>query len=468
MPDAEALKNPASWFAGCRARELSIYLLGAEADDIAMYEQLFAHCVGIYFRFLDRFGDPVVVASPAVRLEQLGFGENDGLLGVDQRVFRGFDMLREYFMFPRKYLGFSLTGLDKVMSRLTAKSVDVLFAFDEVNHRLPAPVQAEMFSLYTAPAVNLFEKTTDRVPVRANQHEYHVIPDRTHYLDFEPYRILELYAHYPGGQDKIPVPPLYAASLDVAATGSPLSYTVRRLPRRRTVEEKKYGKSSDYTGTDMFISLLEPAGIHDDISVTELSVRALCSNRHLTEHLPVGEGGADFRLLDDVTLDVICIAGPTPPREPVIAQRWSRSEMAYTGTVTWRLINMLSLNQLGLIQRGAGKNGESLREILAMFGDLADSATERKIRGVRSVDSEPVVRRVYQRGGSAVARGVEITVTLDDKAFEGSGPFLLGAVLDRFFAEYAALNHFTQTVIRTVERGEIMRWPARIGLRRPL
>jgi type VI secretion system protein ImpG len=61
-----------------------------------------------------------------------------------------------------------------------------------------------------------------------------------------------------------------------------------------------------------------------------------------------------------------------------------------------------------------------------------------------------------------------VTVMLDEKAFEGSGTFLLGALLDRFFAEYSALNHFTQTVIRTTERGEIMRWPARIGLRRPL
>jgi type VI secretion system protein ImpG len=57
---------------------------------------------------------------------------------------------------------------------------------------------------------------------------------------------------------------------------------------------------------------------------------------------------------------------------------------------------------------------------------------------------------------------------IDEKAFEGSGAFLLGAILDRFFSEYSALNHFTQTVICTTERGEIMRWPPRIGARRPL
>jgi type VI secretion system protein ImpG len=121
-----------------------------------------------------------------------------------------------------------------------------------------------------------------------------------------------------------------------------------------------------------------------------------------------------------------------------------------------------------LIERGAGKNGQSLKETLSMFADLQDSATERKIRGIRSIDSRSVVRRMHQRSGSGIARGTEVTVTLDEKAFEGSGAFLLGAILDRFFCEYSAINHFTQTVIRTTERGEIMRWPVRTGLRRPL
>src|SRR5204862_3839268 len=111
---------------------------------------------------------------------------------------------------------------------------------------------------------------------------------------------------------------------------------------------------------------------------------------------------------------------------------------------------------------------EALREMLSMFGEMSDSATERRIRGVRGVDSAPIVRRLRQRSGVGAARGTEIKVTIDDKAFEGSGVFLLGAVLDRFFAEYSALNHFTETVICTTERGEIMRWPARMGARRPL
>ena len=303
--------------------------------------------------------------------------------------------------------------------------------------------------------------------MKSNQHEFHVVPDRSRALDYEPHSILSVHAHYAGGRDKQPVHPLYS-SPEGASPVHGLHYTQRRLPRRRSSAERRQGRVSDYTGTEMFISLVEPAGVDDNHSVAELSVRALCSNRHLTEHLPTGVGGADFRLIDNVSLDVSCLAGPTPPREPVVSQLRLRAETASTGVVTWRLINLLSLNQLGLVQRGAGGNGEALRELLSLFADLADSATERRIRGIKEVDSRPVVRRFPQRAGTGAARGLEITVLLDEKAFEGSGVFLLGAVLDRFFAEYAAMNHFAQTVIRTVERGEVMRFPPRAGSRRIL
>jgi len=467
-PDAEAFEDPDLQFASCRATDLPIYFAGAESDAVALYEQMFAHCRGAFVRHLDSFGDPVVHPLPADCIEQLGFEEDDALLPKDRRVFRGFDLLREYFVFPRKFLGCRLTQLDAVMPHLQAKRIDLLFAFDEVNARLAAAVQPSMFCLYGATAVNLFEKNTDRIALKSSMHEYHVVPDRSHYLDYEPHRLIDVYAHYSGGIDKIPVYPLYSASLAKGFQPTGPYYTVRRLPRRRTVEEKRVGITSEYAGTDMFISLSELGGTDDEHAIAEISVRALCSNRHLTELLPVGKSGADFRLIDDNTLDLVCVLGPTAPKEPINTELRSRSETAHTGTVTWRLVNMLSTNHLGLVDYGAGRNAEALREMLTMFADMDDAVTERRIRGVRAVDSKAVVRRVRERAGLGVARGIEINVTIEEKAFEGSGVFLLGAILEKFFAEYSGFNHFTQTVIHSVERGQIMRWPPRMGARRAM
>ena len=46
--------------------------------------------------------------------------------------------------------------------------------------------------------------------------------------------------------------------------------------------------------------------------------------------------------------------------------------------------------------------------------------------------------------------------------------YLLGAVMQHFFARYASVNSFTETVLRTLERNEVARWPTRLGTRRIL
>jgi type VI secretion system protein ImpG len=464
--ESESQTRPELRFSTCRVKDLTVHFLGHEADAVALYEQIFAHCRGVFFRYLDSFGDPVVVGGGDDMLRQIGFNENEALIANDKRVFRGFDFLREYFTFPRRFLGFSLQGLGPVAPKLPAKTVDIVFVFDESHARLAAAIRKDFFALYAAPAVNLFEKTLDRIAVKSNLHEYQIVPDRSRTLDFEPNRILAVFAHIPGVAQKVAVEPLYTAAAARSASG--LCYTARRLPRRRTAEERKYGQKSDYTGTDMFLSLGERSDPEEVNRVAELSVQALCTNRHLPEHLPVGDGGADFRFLDDVQLEVRCVAGPSRPLEPILTSMAGKIEGASIGDVAWRIVNMLSLNHLGLVQRAGGESGKALREMLSLFADMSDNATERKIRGVRSVDARPIVRRIRRGHGVGAARGLEITVLIDDKAYEGSGPFLIGAILDRFLSEYVGLNHFTQTVIRTTERGEIMRWPPRLGSRSDL
>jgi type VI secretion system protein ImpG len=465
-PESEVQNRPELRFSACRIKNLSVHFLGHESDAVALYEQMFAHCRGVYFRYLDSFGDPVVVDGRADMLRQIGFAEEETLVANDKRIFRGFDYLREYFTFPRRFLGLSLQGLGAIAPKINARTVDVVFAFDQANTRLAAAIRKDFLALYAAPAVNLFEKTLDRIPVKANRHEYQVVPDRSRMLDFEPNRVVNVFAHMPGVAQKILVEPLYTAAAAKSASG--LCYTVRRLPRRRTAEERKYGQKSDYTGTDMFLSLGERSDPEELNRVAEISVSALCTNRHLPEHLPLGDGGADFRFLDDVQLEVRCIAGPTRPLEPIFTSMAGKVEGAAIGDVAWRIVNMLSLNHLGIVQRAGGDSARSLREMLALFADMSDSATERKIRGIRSVDSRPIVRRIRQANGVGAARGSEITVLIEDKAFEGSGAFLIGAILDRFLSEYVGVNHFTQAVIRTTERGEIMRWPPRLGSRSDL
>ena len=100
-----------------------------------------------------------------------------------------------------------------------------------------------------------------------------------------------------------------------------------------------------------------------------------------------------------------------------------------------------------------------------LYGNTSEANVQKQIEGVVSINAEPVVRPIKTSGQVAYGRGLELTINFDEAAFEGSGVILLGAVLEKFFARYVSINSFTETVLKTSDRGEIMRWPAQIGRR---
>ena len=87
----------------------------------------------------------------------------------------------------------------------------------------------------------------------------------------------------------------------------------------------------------------------------------------------------------------------------------------------------------------------------------------RQIEGLRGIKNKPVLQRVHTPGPICFARGLEISLTFDEACFEGAGVFLFGGVLEYFLGKYVTINSFTETVISSLQRGELMRWPARTG-----
>ena len=95
--------------------------------------------------------------------------------------------------------------------------------------------------------------------------------------------------------------------------------------------------------------------------------------------------------------------------------------------------------------------------------DLPSADWSRFPEGIKTIKARPVNGRLPTTGPITFGRGVEITLTCDDGAFEGVGSFLLGLVLQEFFAKYVSINSFTSTVLRSSERGEVMRWSPNLG-----
>ena len=441
---------------------LKVHLDGPMADMIALYEQLIGNTVRTTLRYLNRQGDPVFIRCPTEMIQQIGF-DGDGLYPEDDRVFRGFDYLRDFYTLPNMFLGFELVGLRALLKQVPSHAFDLMIEFDRGQPKLASVVGLDNFKLYAAPAINLFEERCSRVRPDPRHHEFIVSPDSSPSVNYEIHAIKDVFAHYHGVKKKVPVHRIYSLPDGDVRPRDALFYACRTRPRRMTEKERRFGFGGDYMGNETYMSLYEPAGLDDEQRVQRISVTAMCSNRHLVPQLPIGQSEVDFRLVDDTEIGLACIAGPTLPRASIADMDREDPRTGNHGEVMWRLVNMLSFNQMGLRNRHKDDPAGGLREMLALFVGGGDSITDRQLRGITGIDSRPITRSLHREGGFHAARGTEIKLTFDERAFEGSGIMLLGAVLDRFFADYTHINSFTETVLHSEQRGEVMRFAPRSG-----
>ncbi len=433
---------------------LRIFLRGGDGLRMRLYEQLLGHTLAVVIR--PGTEEPAWQARlDSGCIQGVGFDDREALLPYGPQSFQGYRLLQEYFAFPDRYLFIELSGLGETLRRCTETELDILLLLDQSGILEDDAFDASYFALYCTPAINLFPKRADRIHLSNQGHEHHVIPDRTRPMDFEVFGIKEVIGIGAHGQPEQEFLPFYTAH-DLAGGGPQGAYySLHREPRRPSTQQRLRGPRSSYLGSEVFISLVDAHEAPYRHELRQLAIDTLCTNRDLPLHLPLGRGNTDFTLEMSAPLQSVrCIAGPTKPR-PSFAK----------GDSAWRLISHLSLNYLSLCNQDAEQGATALRELLALYGNLTDAATRRQLEGVRSVQSTPITRRLPGPGRATFARGLQIRLTLDPAAFEGSGCFLLGAVLEHFFAKYVSINSFTETIVTTPDDGEVMRWPARIGRR---
>lgn len=438
--------------------DLTLYLKGSGDTQSRLYEQCLAHGRRVVIQPVRRPA-PWRHALPASSIRQVGFGDEHALLPVTARSFQGYRLLHEYFALPDRFFFIQLAGLRGGLKRCIESHVDVVILLNQADLALENAVTAESFLLGCTPAINLFPKRADRIQISDRFSEFQVIPDRTRPRDYEVYQVLSVTGHGARAEQQQDFSPFYAARDFGPDEKQGAYFTVQRVPRVASEKEQRQGKRSSYAGGETYLSIVDAKAAPYRPDLRELSIETLCTNRDLPLFVAVGRGPTDFTIDFGAPVDVVkCVSGvPTQPRA-------SHAE----GELAWRAISHLSLNYLSLADSDQRQGAAGLRDLLRLYGDATDPATRRQIEGVRSVQTKPLTRRVVAPGPIAFARGLEVTVTFDDLMFEGRGVFLLGAVLDQFFAKYVSINSFTETVIRSPDRGEVMRWPARIGKRQIL
>jgi type VI secretion system protein ImpG len=431
---------------------LPVHFCGNPGVAARLHEALLSSAAGVL----------VLPAAPKARwfhfadkgaVRRLGYADEEALLPAPARSFRGYRLLREYFAFPPRYLFAELAGLQPGLAKCRDTELDVLVLLGRADTTLENVVDAANFSLYCTPAVNLFPKRADRIHLTHRVSEHHVVPDRTRPMDFEVYGVTEVTGFAASLDEEQRFQPLYA-TVDKAGGSGDGFYTLRRAPRLQSAKQRRQGTRTNYVGTEVFLALVDPAAAPYAHDLTQISINTLCTNRDLPLVMPTG-GQSDFILDAAAPVRAVrCVGLPSRPVEPIL-----------DGSAAWRCISHLSLNYLSLTDLNEQDGAAALREMLRLYARDTESVVRRYLEGVRSVRVDPITRRIPGRGPVTFGRGMQVRLACDERAFEGSGAFLLGSVLEEFFARHVSLNSFTETALDVVGRGEVMRWPTRFGQR---
>jgi type VI secretion system protein ImpG len=191
----------------------------------------------------------------------------------------------------------------------------------------------------------------------------------------------------------------------------------------------------------------------------QLAVSASVTNRDLPTLLPgtpngeINEGNLSWSI-DGVPAveQVECLRGPTRPL--------MRSA---SGDHGWSLINQLTSNHLAIAGEDPAFAAAALRSVLRLYGPEQDAGWRAQVEGILALRTSQVTRRLPLRGPLAYGLGTEVEIEVDDFAYRGASAFVAASVLERFFAQQASINSFTETKLRSSSRGVVCTWPVRLG-----
>lgn len=448
-------RSGASW-AELPLERLRLFLWGDDILTASLHELMLNQVLAVSFRDLSSASTQPMIPLPVHEaIQPVGLKLDEGMLPYPPQSFLGYRLLTEFFLYREKFLFLDLLGWTKARqaAAIQGKSVEVLIY---LNRTLPSQLEREVssaqFRLGATPIINLFEQKTEAIPLTFERYDYPLTPD----------------VHFPSAHEVVSIEDVrHVDPLQGTETEYAPFYSYRHADRdrnraywharRKGTREEAYG----YGGTEVdlhFVNLDFDPRVPTDPTVV---VTTLCCNRDLPNVLrEVGEALA-FEPLTALPAYINCLKPVTSTLRPLPGR----------GSY-WRLISHLNLNHLSLTDHQQGK--KAFQEYLELY-NFADPETnsqlakinQQVISGILELESKRTVELVHSAEGMVgFARGMEISIELDEEKFVGLGSYLFASVLDHYFAMHASINSYTRLVHGTRQAGPVIkRWPIRCGTR---
>ncbi|PKF63484.1 type VI secretion system baseplate subunit TssF [Psychromonas sp. psych-6C06] len=422
---------------------LRFYLKGQSQHINPIYQMLLNSCNRSFLAKSEDDTQPIDLGLNIIK--PVGFKSDEGLLPYPDNSFIGYRLLSEYFAFPEKFMFIDITGIAAQLKSHQSDAIDLYIYLNEADIELEHNIDENTFNLGCTPVINLFQHSADPIKLDHTQHEYKVTPDSRRTLGYEVYSIDKVCASSYVGED-LDFLPFYGQNHAQQEDDAHAFW----FAKRRHAKLDNYDRDE---GTDVFLSLVDLKFNPNIPEDRTLSIETMCSNRDLPQKLPYSVGESQLQCVDSAPpcSAIRYLVQPTRVVRPPLRDH-----------ARWRLISHLNLNFLSLT--GGNDACMALKEMLRLY-DFKNSAVSRAlIESIMEVNAKPISSPLTIDGFTAMCRGIEITVKIDDSLLSGTSVYLFATVLEHFFGLYCSINSFTRLLIKTKNKeGYLKKCPPRAG-----
>jgi len=431
---------------------LPIYITGADKETAnTIYEQIFTKALQVVFRN-GKTGEILYSTSEVYNvLRHWGFDRDNSLFPSDFRVPNSLRLIREFYAFENKFMYFNLSELKSVISKCKSDELEMIILFSN-NNSLLKNINSKNFHLYTAPAANIFEKELDRIYLSNKNADTHIPADRLFNQNYEILEIKKVIGYDKNYTFITEFYPFFNTSIPEGKS----FYSCYRKERNLSENEHKYGTRTKYKGSEMYISLIDKNSLPYDHSVSELSITALCSNRDIPVLMSIDFNKIDMFIYNGnyPVKQVEFITKPTTPK-PALSEACS----------DWSIINQFSINYFSMSGEAKENAVEQLKKILSLYSGNEEGIKLKDINnGIADVTVKSIIKRVDKFFPISYSKGIAVEVLFDEDEISSKNMILLASVLNYFFASNIPLNSFVQLTVNSCQRGEIVKWPLKIGI----
>jgi type VI secretion system protein ImpG len=369
--------------------------------------------------------------DPDSSITPAGLDPDTTLLPNDKRAFRGYSLLREYFVYPEKFLFFDLNGFDSIPfldpepETLTyTVTLSKLFTNDK-------PFSSENFRLYCTPIINLSLQEAEPVAKTGFKSEYRIIADASAPQSVRVHHIVSVTGIDRVTGERYEYEPLY-------------TFKNINSSEQRTFSTR-FAQSASGDRQMFLITGGNQIDSSNAIKEENLSIIAWCSNGEIPrDYIKEGDINRPGKGFPDY-IRITNITRPTLPCLPPDNQNY-----------LWMFQSHLSSTWASLA------SADSLKNFLKIYDWSGQEGRTRRIEAITEVESSP--SEMIMNG--CTIRGVIITITIKESEFKDSGDIhLFGQILSEFLAQFVSINSFLELVFTIKPSGKTMKWNPAKGKR---